>query len=133
VVIERYRREYKRATLWEDVENREGKGKIVEIDGVPETDYTYDDGEATYWSWDRDTPGDDGRDIEGEIEERAEEKAEEMVETRAREMAVQMSKDDAVDLTTKEIGRLVGEWYRDEGYSGAWVSKWTAKANGGSV
>lgn len=133
VVIERYRREYKRATLWEDVENREGKGKIVEIDGVPETDYTYDDGEATYWSWDRETPGDDGRDIEGEIEERAEEKAEEIIETQAREMAVQMKQDDAVDLTTTEIGRLVGEWYRDEAYSGAWVSKWTARHNGGSV
>jgi energy-coupling factor transporter ATP-binding protein EcfA2 len=133
VVIERYRREFKRATLWEDVENRQGKGLIAELDGVPETSYTYDDGEATYWSWDHSGPDDHGRDVEEEIEERAAEKAEERIKTEARRMAALMATDPDVDMINAEIGQLIGEWYRGESLSGTWVTKWKNRFEDGEI
>jgi len=41
----------KSATFYEDVKNRRGVGEIEQIEGIPETDYRYDDKEPTSWSW----------------------------------------------------------------------------------
>lgn len=41
----------KSATFYEDVKNRKGRRAIMSVEGIPETDWTYDDGEATDWSW----------------------------------------------------------------------------------
>ncbi|QLC33638.1 ATP-binding protein [Halarchaeum sp. CBA1220] len=41
----------KDATVYDDVQNRRGKGEILQMTGIPETDYRYDDGEPTAWSW----------------------------------------------------------------------------------
>lgn len=45
----------------EDVKNRVGRDKIVTVEGVPETDWRYDDKEPATWSWSR---GDDEEEIE---------------------------------------------------------------------
>ncbi|MFC3478734.1 hypothetical protein [Halobacterium litoreum] len=50
----------KRATFYEDVKNRRGVEPIASVDGIPETDWRYDDKEATTWSWS------DGDDEDGE-------------------------------------------------------------------
>jgi hypothetical protein len=52
----------KRATFYEDVKNRRGVNPIETLDGIPETDWRYDDKEATTWSW----SSDDGDDEDGE-------------------------------------------------------------------
>ena len=41
----------KAATFYEDVKNRKGRRPIMSVEGIPETDWTYDDKEATDWSW----------------------------------------------------------------------------------
>jgi len=41
----------KSATFYQDVKNRRGVGEIEQIEGIPETDYRYDDKEPTSWSW----------------------------------------------------------------------------------
>ncbi|GGM69324.1 hypothetical protein J2752_001964 [Halarchaeum rubridurum] len=50
----------KTATFYEDVKNRRGKGEIESIEGIPETDWRYDDKEPTAWSWSR---GDEEEDM----------------------------------------------------------------------
>ncbi|MFB6120972.1 MAG: ATP-binding protein [Halobacteriaceae archaeon] len=49
----------KSATIYETVKNRKGRGQILSIDGIPPTDWRYNDKEATAWEWERPT-GDDG-------------------------------------------------------------------------
>ncbi len=41
----------KQATVWERVSNGKLKDKLGEFGGVPETDWRYDDKEASSWSW----------------------------------------------------------------------------------
>lgn len=50
----------KDATFYDDVQNRRGVGERFAVTGIPETDWRYDDGEATAWSWS--TPSDDDED-----------------------------------------------------------------------
>jgi hypothetical protein len=116
-VVQRYRGELKRATVYEDVKNREGRGQIVELRGIPETDYRYDDGEATSWSWDS---VDDDTDAELE---RAREMAEELHEEHRRELAARMAEAaDAgwLDADQTEIGAVFGR-------KQSWVSKWKSR------
>jgi hypothetical protein len=47
----------KQATFYDDVRNREGVGERFSVDGIPPTDWRYDDKEATTWSWS--TPGEE--------------------------------------------------------------------------
>lgn len=53
----------KEATFYEDVQNRKGVREIMSITGIPETDWRYDDKEATTWSW---SSGDDGEEVDPE-------------------------------------------------------------------
>jgi len=41
----------KKATIWDRVTNGELRGKIGEFEGVPPTDWRYNDKEASSWSW----------------------------------------------------------------------------------
>jgi hypothetical protein len=41
----------KKATVWERVTNGELRGKVGEFEGVPPTDWRYNDKEASSWSW----------------------------------------------------------------------------------
>jgi hypothetical protein len=40
-----------RATFYRDVKQRSGVGELATVEGIPETDWWYDDKEATTWSW----------------------------------------------------------------------------------
>jgi hypothetical protein len=60
----------KTATFYDDVKNRSGVGEILSVDGIPETDYRYDDKEPTSWSWAR-YPDSDEEDDEPTAEEMA--------------------------------------------------------------
>jgi hypothetical protein len=42
----------KAATFYDDVKNRRGVGEQLANEGIPPTDYRYDDKEPTAWSWD---------------------------------------------------------------------------------
>jgi hypothetical protein len=46
-----HKEDLKRATFYEDVKNRSGVGELASVEGIPETDWRYDDKEATAWSW----------------------------------------------------------------------------------
>jgi hypothetical protein len=41
----------KAATFYDDVKNRKGVGEQLAVEGIPPTDYRYDDKEPTAWSW----------------------------------------------------------------------------------
>jgi hypothetical protein len=41
----------KAATFYDDVKNRRGVGEYLAVEGIPPTDYRYDDKEPTAWSW----------------------------------------------------------------------------------
>jgi len=77
-IVKRYRGEVKKATLYEDVNNRKGINKIMDIDGIPETDYVYDDLEATSWDWTDHASTDDKH--EQEIESRAADRADDLAD-----------------------------------------------------
>jgi hypothetical protein len=53
----------KRATFYDDVKNRSGVGEDETFEGIPPTNWRYDDKEATDWSWSR---GDEDEEIEPE-------------------------------------------------------------------
>jgi hypothetical protein len=120
-VIERNRGELKKATVWEDVKNREGQGKIMEISGIPETDYRYDDSEATSWSWGTQEE-DEGVDMD-----RVEDMAEELAEEEIKKLGGKLAAIDWIDLSQEEIGRALGQAYRGESYHQNTVSGWKRK------
>jgi hypothetical protein len=41
----------KTASVFESVKNRKGEGHIMDLEGIPPTDWRYNDKEATSWSW----------------------------------------------------------------------------------
>jgi len=120
--VEKPRDRQKRATIYEDVRDRRGIGEILSLSGVPVTDYTYDDKEATSWSWDAE---------EGETEtfgrEEVEDLAADMVEEEVRRLAASMKESDRVPLTREEIGRALGVGYRGEPFTESWVDKWAGR------
>lgn len=75
----------KQATLYRDIVNREGRDEIMSIDGIPPTDWRYDDSEASDWSWE--DGEDDREDLEAEAMELAKEFAEEDVREQAKQIA----------------------------------------------
>lgn len=116
-VVERYRGEVKRATVYEDVENRQGVNQIMELSGIPETDMRYDDEEATSWEWD-DAPVDDR--AEEQALEQARELAQDMVEEEQRKLAWRLDTADYLDISQDDIAAVLG---RSQG----WVSKWSTR------
>jgi len=54
-----HKEDLKRATFYEDVKNRSGVGEIETVEGIPKTDWRYDDKEATTWSWRKGSDGDE--------------------------------------------------------------------------
>jgi hypothetical protein len=101
-VVQRYRGKFKRATIWESVKNRQGEGKIMELDQIPETDMTYDDKEATSWDWTGETS--EEAKFEEAVDEEAEERAQQLAQDKTLNLAEQivedrdMSKSDQVDF-----------------------------------
>lgn len=49
----------KEATFYDDVQNRKGVGERFRVDGIPPTDYRYNDKEPTAWSWSENEHDDD--------------------------------------------------------------------------
>lgn len=97
-VMQRYRGEVKKATLWEDVKDRQGRGKIMELDGIPETDYVYDDLEATAWSWDKTQYESRDDKIEAKANRKAHSIARDLADEKALEWAGKLA--DMEDLDT---------------------------------
>lgn len=136
-IIERRRGEVKRATLYEDVVERSGRNEIMEIEGIPETSYTYDDKESSYWSWE--TQGEDPRADSSEsvmTEEEIAELAEELEKYQIDRLAGilgQMSVEGEIDLSQSRIGEILGEIWRGDGYSQNWVSLRKRKLEEGEI
>lgn len=136
-IVERRRGEVKRATLYRDVVERSGKGKIMEIEGIPETGYSYDDKEASYWSWEteRDDPrGEDNSSVmsEEEIEELAEDVEKYEIDRLAGVLGKMRAEDD-LEISQARIGEILGEMWRGDGYSQNWVSNQKTKLEKGEL
>jgi hypothetical protein len=114
-VVQRFRGELKRAVLWQDVRNRQGEGKIAEITGIPETDYSYNDGEASYWEF-------DSADAEDEKQEDIEAAARNLEMETLRRLAARLVEADN-DMYQADIGEALGLAHKDEPFTQAWVAK----------
>ena len=126
-VVQRYRGEMKKATVWEDVKDRQGRGKIMELAGVPQTDWNYDDGEATSWSWD--SPNATNEKLtQKEAQQQAIALAEEMTTEQVRQFAASMAAEDN-GLSQEKVGELIGNASRGKPYSQQWVYKWMSELN----
>lgn len=115
-VIKRERGKLKHAEIYESVRNREGIDLITELDSIPETDYHYDDKEATSWSFD--TPEQDQQERKKEIESAAREISKE----RARRLAAGLT-EQSNGLDQTDIGEAIGHAVRGKPFTQAWVSK----------
>jgi hypothetical protein len=114
-VVERYVEDKKRATLYHGIRNRAGVDEIVSLDGVPKTDWDYNDKEDTRFVWDSEVSDDDDA-----ILEAAGDLAEEAVETDRRLTAArlyEMAKDDRLEATQGDIAEACGD------YDQSWVSR----------
>jgi hypothetical protein len=125
VFIQRYVENKKRATLYRNIRNREGQDLIADVRGVPITDYTYDDKEATRFVWDVDG------DAEDEVLDAAVDMAEDMVEDERRLVAAQIYLNDGVDASQADIGRAIHPG--DDAYSQSWVSRAVDKYQAGEL
>lgn len=114
-VVQRFRGELKRAVLWQDVRNRQGEGKIAEITGIPETDYSYNDGEASYWEF-------DSADADEAKQEDIEAAARDLEMETLRRLAARLVEADN-DMFQSEIGEALGLAHKDEPFTQAWVAK----------
>jgi hypothetical protein len=124
-VVQKFRGEVKKAELFEDVQNRQGVGHIMSLRGIPETDYSYDDKEATSWSWETaETP--EQADREAVLEE-ARSMAADMEESHVRRLAHRLDTDPVLDLEQDEIGRAIGMAVDGKPRSQQWVSKWSTR------
>ena len=56
----------KSATVFESVRNRKGVNRLLEVEGVPATDHTFNSNEPTAWRWD-DVGDDDGTPDPGSV------------------------------------------------------------------
>lgn len=122
-VIQRFRGKQKYAEVYESVKNREGVNKITDLDGIPETDYHYDDKEAT--SWEFDNPEKEKRERQEDIRAAAEDLAQEQVRRLAAGLAEHDNGLDQID-----IGEAIGEAVQGEPYSQSWVSNAKRKFGG---
>jgi hypothetical protein len=111
VFIRRYVENIKRATLYRNIRNRQGEDKIVDVRGVPQTDFTYDDKEATRFVWDLDG------DLDDEVLDAAADLAEDAIEDDRRRVAAQLYLNDSLDASQTDIARAMGD------YSQSWVSR----------
>lgn len=120
-VFQKQRGEQKTVRAFEDVRDREGRGHIKTLTGIPEAG-GYDPHEATSWSWDEQGDRDDDEDALTLEEARG--MAEDMTEDNVRQLAVALDEDSSVDIEQTEIARAVGVAYRGKPYKQSWVSKW---------
>jgi hypothetical protein len=97
-----HKEDLKSATFYETVDNRQGKNEQFSVEGIPETSWSYDDKEATRWSWGYSEEKE--RELETEAMELAEEIAEERVEQELEELAA-----DAIQ--SGQSLREVAEWH----------------------
>jgi hypothetical protein len=118
-VFEKRRGEQKTVRIFEDVLDRNGRGHIRTLTGVPEAG-GYNPEEATGWSWDEQT---DREDESGLTMDEAESLAADMVEQQVRALAVALDEDEHVDASQQEIATVVGRAYRGKGFDQSWVSR----------
>jgi energy-coupling factor transporter ATP-binding protein EcfA2 len=109
--VRRYVENKKRATLYRNIRNRQGEDKIVDVSGVPVTDFSYDDKEATRFVWDLDG------DLDDEVLDAAADLAEDAIEDDRRRVAAQLYLNDSLDASQTDIARAMGD------YSQSWVSR----------
>lgn len=95
----------KEATFYEDVKNRSGERPILQVSGIPETDYRYDDSEPTAWSWSK-----RGEDDEAEPEEWAREVAIYTAIMAKREGLSNRKAAKFVPYSYKWVGNRYNEW-----------------------
>jgi len=108
-VCQRYVENQKRASFYHTIRNREPDEKIVDVHGVPLTDYEYDDKEDTRFRWDVGDGEDAALDAAREL-------AEDMVQRERRRLAAELYLSDALDVNQGEIGRAFG-------HDQSWVSR----------
>jgi hypothetical protein len=125
--IERQRGEIKSATLYEDVVDRSGRGKILELSGIPETSYTYDDKEATSWSWNGSSAAEEDK------KEEIRKLAADMTKTEVRRLTGALASDDRLDIDQDNLATVIGESYRGEPYDQSFVSKYKRKFENGEL
>jgi hypothetical protein len=128
-VVQKKRGERKKATLFEDVRNREGKGMVMDLTAIPETAWTYDHREATSWDWTEAQSEEQAK--EDEVRQLAEEIAQEKEEGYVRTLAHRMATSESNDLSESEIGRILGEATRGKPFSQSWVAKWKKRGEEG--
>jgi predicted XRE-type DNA-binding protein len=102
----------KAATFYDTVDNRKGRGEIMQITGIPDTDWRYNDKEPTTWSW-----GDEEqeKELESEAMELAEEHVAEEVRDTKQEIAQEMVNN---GVSQSEIAEYLG-------VSQGTISNWT--------
>lgn len=114
-VVQKYRGQVKKATVYEDVENRTGINEIMSLNGIPETDYRYDDEEATSWDWRGVDEEED--DLAEQALEQARKMADDMVDEERERYAYNLYTADWLDLTQTDIARAF------DGRDQSWVSR----------
>ena len=108
-VCRRYVKNYKRATFYRSIRNRRPHDQIVDVRGVPETDYQYDDKEDTRFVWDVDQADgeSDGVDVET---------VESILSDHERKIAAKMALDDDIEANQTGIAGIFGR-------TQSWVSR----------
>lgn len=125
-VVKKKRQERKQATIYEDVRDRQGVNRLLGLTGIPRTDYTYDDGEATSWSWETVEESDARELTEDDVTALVEEGEEDVARRLAHRMATAVD-DGTLEMTQAEIGRVIGQAWQGEPLAQTWVSKWKGR------
>jgi hypothetical protein len=108
-VCQRYVENQKRATFYHTIRNRSPEDKIVDVHGVPQTDYQYDDKEDTRFRWDAGDGDDAALDAARDL-------AADMVQQEKRRIAAEMYLSDTLDAKQGDIGKAFG-------HDQSWVSR----------
>lgn len=124
IAIRRYVENKKRATLYRSIRNRKGRDQIVDVSGVPMTDYSYDDKEATRFVWDVD--GDEDEEVLDAARDLAEDVVEDELRLTAARLA-EMSEDGRLDASQSDIARALGN------YDQSWVSRAKSAYQSGDI
>jgi len=99
-VCERYVGNKKRASFYQSIRRRKNDNLIVDVKGVPQTDYQYDDKEDTRFVWDIDESDPD--------DDFGPEEVESILSEKERVTAAKMDLDDSIEATQTDIGSLFG-------------------------
>lgn len=104
--VQKFRDSKKEARIFEDVNERQGINEFSfsPIKGIPETDWNYDDKEATSFSWEESQEQE-----EKFSKEEAIDMANELTKERAREYAIKLYNHPEIDVTQKQLANNIEE------------------------